>query len=156
MAPGEAGALVMTPLWSNTITPFLRWLTGDIVRMAPQTRSADPFSVFPTLEHALRTQGFFKIRGVNINHGDLEDFMFAQPLVQDFKGEAVTDAKGRDLLRLLVEIRRGAEPAAVTRELIERVKRTFEQSCEVEILAPGTLAQEFEKAVKAPRFVDKR
>ena len=156
VAPGEAGALVMTPLWSNSITPFLRWLTGDIVRLKPQKRSKDPFSVFPILEHALRTEGFFKIRGVNINHGDLEDFMFAQGAVQDFKGEAVTAADGQDRLRLVVELRRGADAGAVKQELVAAVKRKFEQTCEVVILAAGTLAQEFEKSVKAPRFVDKR
>lgn len=156
VAPGEAGALVMTPLWSNTITPFLRWLTGDIVRLAPQKRTKDPFSIFPVLEHALRTEGFFKIRGVNVNHGDLEDFMFQQGAVQDFKGEAVTATDGQDRLRLLVELRRGADAAAVIQELVAAVKRKFEQTCEVEVLAAGTIAQDFEKSVKAPRFVDKR
>jgi phenylacetate-CoA ligase len=156
VAPGETGCLLMTPLWSNSITPFLRWFTGDIVRVRPQKKSKDPFSVFPILEHALRTEGFFKIRGININHGDLEDFMFQQGAVQDFKGEAVTAPDGQDRLRLLVELRRGADPALVTRALVEAVKRKFEQTCEVEILAAGTLAQEFEKTVKAPRFVDKR
>ena len=156
VAPGEAGALVMTPLWSNEITPFLRWLTGDIVRVRPQKKSGDPFSVFPILEHALRTEGFFKIRGVNINHGDLEDFMFGQGAVQDFKGEAVTASDGQDHLRLLVELRRGADAFAVTRALADAVKLKFEQACQIEILAAGTLAQEFEKSVKAPRFVDKR
>ncbi|MCW5773635.1 MAG: AMP-binding protein [Rhodospirillaceae bacterium] len=156
VAPGETGALVMTPLWSNTITPFLRWFTGDIVRMAPQKRSKDPFSVFPTLDHALRTEGFFKIRGVNVNHGDLEDFMFAQPAIQDFKGEARTAADGQDHLCLLVELRRGADAGATALGLVAAVKRKFEQTCMVEILPAGTLAQEFEKAVKAPRFTDKR
>lgn len=156
VAPGETGCLVMTPLWSNTITPFLRWFTGDIVRIAPQKKSRDPFSVFPILEHALRTEGFFKIRGVNVNHGDLEDFMFQQAAVQDFKGEAVTDARGQDRLRLLVELRRGADADATSRALVAAIKTTFEQTCEVEILAAGTLAREFEKSVKAPRFVDKR
>ncbi len=156
VAPGETGCLVMTPLWSNTITPFLRWLTGDIVCIAPQKKSKDPFSIFPILEHALRTEGFFKIRGININHGDLEDFMFQQAAVQDFKGEAVTAPDGQDRLRLLVELRRGADPAEVTRALIAAVRAKFEQTCEVEVLAAGTLAQEFEKSVKAPRFVDKR
>ena len=156
VAPGEPGALVMTPLWSNSITPFLRWLTGDIVRIKPQRKSKDPFSVFPILEHALRTEGFFKIRGVNINHGDLEDFMFAQAAVQDFKGEAVTAADGQDRLCLMVELRRGADAGAVTAELVAAVKRKFEQTCEIVILAAGTIATEFEKSVKAPRFTDKR
>jgi phenylacetate-CoA ligase len=156
VAEGEAGALVMTPLWSNSITPFLRWLTGDIVRMRRQPRTDDPFSVFPIFEHALRTEGFFKIRGVNINHGDLEDLLFAQPAIQDFRGEAVTAPDGRDQLRLLVEVRRGADPERVVADLGALVRRTFEQACEIELLAAGTIAKAFETSVKAPRFVDKR
>jgi len=38
---GEQGVLVMTPLWSNTVTPFLRWLTGDIVTMRRQRGTGD-------------------------------------------------------------------------------------------------------------------
>jgi phenylacetate-CoA ligase len=68
----------------------------------------------------------------------------------------VTAADGQDHLRLLVEVRRGAEAEAVAQGLVAAVKRKFEQTCEVVILAAGTLAQEFEKSVKAPRFVDKR
>ena len=153
---GATGALVMTPLWSNTITPFLRWLTGDIVRMKPQQASNDPFSVFPILEHALRTEGFFKVRGVNINHGDLEDFMFAQTAIQDIKAEAVTAADGQDRLLLFIEVRRGANPRLVVEELVNALKQKFEQTCVVEILETGTLAREFEKSVKAPRFIDRR
>ena len=31
VAPGEPGAMVMTSLYCNNATPFLRWFTGDIV-----------------------------------------------------------------------------------------------------------------------------
>ena len=108
------------------------------------------------LEHALRTEGFFKVRGVNINHGDLEDFMFAQTAIQDFKGEAVTAADGQDRLLLFIEVRRGANPGLVVEELVNALKQKFEQTCVVEILETGTLAREFEKSVKAPRFIDRR
>ncbi|MGE5147218.1 MAG: phenylacetate--CoA ligase family protein [Candidatus Eiseniibacteriota bacterium] len=152
---GREGMLVMTPIWSNTITPFVRWLTGDIVTLRSQKQTDDPFSVFPLLKHALRTEGFFKIRGVNINHGDLEDFMFAQRAVTDFKGEAVT-RDDLDHLRLVVEIARGAERALVVAELARAIKLKFEIAAEIEVVEIGTLAQEFEKSVKAPRFVDRR
>jgi phenylacetate-CoA ligase len=155
VAPGEQGLLVMTPLWSNTITPFLRWLTGDVVRLLPQRRSDDPFSVFPVLHHELRTEGFFKIRGVNLNHGDLEDFLFAEAAVSDFRAEAVNDG-GLDALRLQIEVRRGADAVAVKRGVGERIKATFGLTPEVEVLETGTLARDFEKAVKVPRFVDRR
>jgi hypothetical protein len=36
------------------------------------------------------------------------------------------------------------------------VKRTFEFSPQVELLQRGTLATEFERSLKAPRFVDRR
>jgi phenylacetate-CoA ligase len=156
LGEGEQGALVMTPLWSNTITPFLRWLTGDIVTLRRQPRTDDPFSVFPVLRHALRTEGFFKVRGVNLNHGDLEDFLFGLPAITDFRAEAVTTPDGTDALRLLVEVRRGAEPEPVTRELAAAVRARFELTPAVEVLETGTLAREFEKSVKAPRFVDRR
>ena len=44
----------------------------------------------------------------------------------------------------------------VRRGLGERIKTTFGLTPEVEVLEMGTLAREFEKAVKVPRFVDRR
>lgn len=155
VAQGEAGALVMTPLWSNTITPFLRWHTGDIVTLRPQPPSDDPFSVFPILDHALRTEGFFKISGVNINHGDLEDFLFDRPEITDFTAEAV-GGEGLDRLRLTVELRRGGDPEAVRAALGRAVKQVFEITPEIDIQPLGTIARAFETSVKAPRFADRR
>ena len=152
---GEAGALVMTPLWSNTITPFVRWLTGDIVRIKRQPQSDDPFSIFPVLEHTLRTEGFFKIRGVNINHGDLEDFMFTREGIIDFKGEVVA-TEGLDQLRLLIEVREDKNSVDLRHTLKNDIKNKFEVGAEVEVLERGTIAKEFEASVKAPRFVDRR
>jgi phenylacetate-CoA ligase len=34
---GEVGSLVMTALWSNTMTPFLRWSSGDLVSISPSS-----------------------------------------------------------------------------------------------------------------------
>ena len=81
--------------------------------------------------------------------------MFAQAAVTDFRAEVVNTG-GLDLLRLLVEVRRGVEKAEVVRALGERVKSVFELTPDIEVLETGTLAREFEKAVKAPRFMDKR
>src|SRR5947207_12971058 len=73
---GQIGWLVVTPLFGHTVTPFLRWCSGDFVSLKPQGSSERPWSMFPTMQHARRTLGFFKIRGVNINHSELEDVMF--------------------------------------------------------------------------------
>jgi phenylacetate-CoA ligase len=155
VAEGEVGALVMTPLWSNTVTPFLRWLSGDIVSLSWPPVTADPWSVFPVLRHAHRTAGFFKIRGVNINHTELEDFMFNRPAILDFKAELLTE-DDREVLRLSIEVVREADPARTTEALVADTRRTFEVTPAVEVLPLGTLARDFEKAVKTPRFVDRR
>ena len=91
---GEVGTLVVTPLWNNNVTPFLRWNSGDLVSISRTGEAAtEPWSVFPVMRHARRTVGFFKVRGVNINHAELEDLMFFDADVTDFKAEA---ARRRD------------------------------------------------------------
>ena len=37
MEPGEEGLMVITPLFTNNCTPFLRWSSGDIVSMHQQS-----------------------------------------------------------------------------------------------------------------------
>ncbi len=155
VAEGEIGSLVVTPLWTNNVTPFLRWLSGDLVTYREADDGAGPFSVFPLVKHAHRTTGFFKVRGVNINHAEFEDFMFRDRAVTDFKCEAVTEGD-LDVLRVSVELARGVDPEAARLAVAAAVKRTFEVSPEVVVLATGTLAREFESSVKAPRFADRR
>jgi phenylacetate-CoA ligase len=155
VAEGEVGALVTTPLWSNNVTPFLRWLSGDLVTYREADDGSGPFAVFPLVKHAHRTTGFFKVRGVNLNHPEFEDFMFRVPEVNDFKCEAVATG-GLDQLRVSIEVKRGADPQAVAAALAREVKRTFEITPEIAVLETGTLAREFESAVKAPRFADRR
>ncbi len=152
---GETGALVTTPLWTNNATPFLRWNSGDLVVYSEADDGAGPFSVFPKIRHTHRTTGFFKVSGVNVNHPEFEDFIFQNVEVNDFKCELVT-AGARDLLRVSIEVRRGANAQAVAEVLVRGVKDTFEVTPELVILETGTLAREFESSVKAPRFTDSR
>jgi phenylacetate-CoA ligase len=148
---GQVGSLVVTPLWNNTMTPFLRLSSGDLVSLE-RNRSPDknPWSVFPLLKHTRRTIGFFKVRGVNINHADLEDALFRDPDVVDFRAEVVNEGDN-DALRLFVESRSGQAA-----NVADAVRKTFQIAPEVTLLARGTIAREFEAAVKPPRFVDKR
>jgi len=147
---GEVGSLVVTALWSNTMTPFLRWSSGDLVSLSPSPGGAHPWSVFPVMRHARRTVGFFKVRGVNINHADLEDAMFRDPAVVDFRAE-VTNQGANDVLHLHVETRTGA-----AQPIVDMMRQTFQITPQVTLLERGTIAKEFEANVKAPRFVDKR
>lgn len=152
---GTVGALVVTPLFTNNCTPFLRWLTGDLVTMRSEVDGDGPFSVFPVIKHAHRTSGFFKIRGININHGEFEDFVFRDATVNDFKCEAVTE-HDLDVLRVFVELKRDVEPGPALNRIAGDIKRVFEVTPEVDLLPAGTLAKEFEAAIKAPRIVDRR
>lgn len=155
VAEGEAGTLVVTPLWTNNVTPFLRWSSGDLVVRTEAGDGESPFAVFPKLRHTHRTTGFFKIRGVNVNHADFEDFVFRDPGVNDFKCELVS-AGDLDQLQVSIELRRGANAAAVTEGLARAIKDTFEVTPELIVLETGTLAREFESSIKAPRFIDRR
>jgi len=148
---GAVGSLVVTPLWNNTMTPFLRWSSGDLVSISNQEIPDQfPWSVFPMLRHERRTVGFFKVRGVNINHAELEDLLFRDPDVVDFRAE-VYNRDDNDVLHLHVENRSGAKEKTV-----DLIKRIFQVTPEVTLLPRGTIAKDFEAAVKPPRFVDRR
>src|SRR5438067_9742250 len=122
---GETGSLVVTSLWSNNVTPFLRWSSGDLVTYSEADDGVGPFAVFPRIRHAHRTTGFFKVRGVNLGHQDLEDFMFRHPEIGDFRAEALNEGDN-DVLRLSLEVRRGVDTQAVSatiaREMRERLQ----------------------------------
>jgi phenylacetate-CoA ligase len=154
VADGEVGSLVVTPLWTNNVTPFLRWSSGDLVTLR-QRDGNGPFSVFPLVKHAHRTTGFFKVRGINLNHAELEDFMFRDTAIADFKAE-LTSVRDLDVLLLSIELRRGAAAEPVATALKTSVRDTFGLTPEVAVLATGTLAKEFEASVKTPRFTDRR
>ncbi|HYY59861.1 MAG TPA: hypothetical protein VE756_00560, partial [Burkholderiales bacterium] len=150
VAPGDVGSLVVAALWSHTMTPFLRWSSGDLVSLAPAAGGKEPWSVFPVMRHARRTVGFFKVRGVNINHAELEDAMFRDPDVVDFRAE-IYNQGGNDVLHLHIETRTGGAG-----QVAAMIRQMFEVAPEITLLARGTIAREFEANVKAPRFVDKR
>jgi phenylacetate-CoA ligase len=155
VAEGAVGALVVTPLWTNGITPFLRWSSGDLITFQRGEDGAGPFSVFPLLKHAHRTSGFFKIRGINVNHADFEDFVFRHVDISDFKAELVTE-RDLEILLVSVELRRGVDPTTAAERLRVAVHERFELTPHIVVVETGTLAKEFEASVKTPRFVDRR
>ena len=109
------------------------------------------------IRHANRTTGFFKVRGVNVNHADFEDFMFRNPDVLDFQAILETEpSTGREGVRVLIEVKSAFNPETVCSRVSGSIKETFEITPLVEALQRGTLATEFERSLKAPRFVDRR
>jgi phenylacetate-CoA ligase len=152
---GAVGALVVTPLWTNNVTPFLRWSSGDLVSWQRGDDDSGPFSVFPLVKHAHRTSGFFKIRGVNVNHSEFEDFIFRNLDISDFKAELVTE-RNLETMLLSVEVRRGVDPARAVAALQAAVRNQFEITPKIAVVETGSLAKEFEASVKMPRFADRR
>jgi phenylacetate-CoA ligase len=155
VAEGEQGTLVTTTLFTNNATPFLRWSSGDIVSWHWPELTDDPYSVFPLVRHAHRTAGFFKVRGVNMNHQEFEDLMFAQDEVAEFMCEAINEG-GADELRVSVEFTGKADPDAAAERISQAVKATFEVTPHIERPARGTLGREYEKSIKTNRFYDRR
>jgi len=155
VAEGEQGMLVTTTLFTNNATPFLRWSSGDIVTWHEPQETDNPYSVFPVVRHAHRTAGFFKVRGVNMNHQEFEDLMFAQAEVAEFMCEAVNDG-GTDTLKVSVEFARDAAPDRASARLQELIKTTFEVTPEIARPERGTLGREYEKSIKTNRFYDRR
>ena len=152
---GEEGSLVVTPLFTNNCTPFIRWCSGDIVTYQDQGQTDGPLSVFPIIRHAHRTVGFFKISGININHQELEDFLFDYHEIVDFKAELIS-VKSLDKLVISIEVFDYVDTTLICNSISQNIKNTFQVSSEIQILERGTVARDFESSLKAPRFVDKR
>ena len=152
---GEPGGLVVTPLWSNNATPFLRWSSGDIVTYREEGGADGPLSVFPVIQHAHRTVGFFKIRGVNIDHQEFEDFLFSYEDLIDFKLELVT-RDDAEILQVSIEVSGRRDPQQFAARIAGDTRDTFQIKPEIIVLERGTLAREFESALNAPRFTDRR
>jgi phenylacetate-CoA ligase len=152
---GEPGTLVVTPLWTNNATPFIRWNSGDIVTYRSDSADDGPFSVFPLVKHTHRTAGFFKIRGININHTDFEDFMFSHENIADFRVELATEMDAENML-VAIELSGNVNEAVVGGQLRDDIQATFEVSATIATLERGTLARVFEQSVKAQRFIDRR
>jgi phenylacetate-CoA ligase len=152
---GNVGCLVVTPLWTNNVTPFLRWSSGDLVTWQRGDDDAGPFSVFPLIKHAHRTSGFFKIRGINVNHSEFEDFIFRNLDISDFKAELVTE-RDLEVMVLSIEVRRGVDATTMVEALTSAVRNQFELTPRIVAVETGSLAKEFEASVKMPRFSDRR
>ena len=95
----------------------MRWNSGDLISISQEGGGEGPWGMYPLLHHARRTVGFFKVRGININHPDLEDLMFFEPDISEFRAEVYNDG-GLDVLHLLIELKRGAFEDAATARVI--------------------------------------
>src|SRR3954469_23837160 len=155
---GEVGTFCVTPLWTNHATPFLRWNSSDLVSLIERSKGSGRFAeLFPMIGHANPPTGFFKVRGINVNHAELEDAVFGLDAIIDFQAVLENDEGGSlERLRMRVEVKRGAPQDAASSALTGLLYSRFQVRAVVEVLELGTLGKEFEKSIKATRFVDKR
>ncbi len=152
---GEPGTVVVTPLHNSHATPFLRWVSGDIASLHAACACAGPYGAFPRLRLAGRTEGFSKVKGVNVDHQELQDVLLRVDAVADFS-VWVEEVDGRDRLRIEVELAPGADREAAAALVTERVRAAFEIRPVVEPLERGTVARRLEGADKQVRFRDLR
>ncbi len=150
---GEEGAVVVTPFHHGI--PFIRWMSGDLGTLEPGHAGGGPYDVFPRLRLGSRTVGFSKVKGVNINHNDMEDALLSIHEVADYLVEAVTD-DGYDVLRVHLEATTGIDGAAVSRLVEDHISHRFEVRPVVEVHERGTIAGWLEGQVKQVRFRDDR
>ena len=146
---GEVGVLCVTPVAGGRAIPFLRWLSGDVVRI--ELGCDCDAAAHPRLVHSGRTLAFSKVRGVNLNHTEVEDALYAVAGLLDFRVSITAEEQ------ILVEVE--FSPGAPG-EPIEIVERLFTQRFGIRAQATaverGTIAKSVETQVKAQRFVDRR
>ena len=149
VSPGEIGVLCVTPIAGGHALPFLRWLSGDLVRLEVGCECAA--ASHPRLVHCGRTLGFFKVKGVNLNHAEVEDGLYQIPALVDFRVSVTREE------RLLVELE-GSDPrrAELQAAVEELFLARFGLSCDVAFVERGAIARSLEGQVKAQRFVDRR
>ncbi|WP_028924692.1 phenylacetate--CoA ligase family protein [Pseudonocardia acaciae] len=151
---GEVGAVLVTPLHAGSAIPFLRWSSGDIGALEPDCEC--PYAMFPKLRLAARTVGFSKVRGVNVNHNDLEDALLRVDAVADYLARVVT-AELDDRLLVDIEVERpGPEPGAVAARVRAAISAAFELKADVTVLERGTIARRLDGEVKPMRVRDER
>ena len=145
---GQVGVLCATPVTGNAAAPFIRWISGDVVRLEFGCDCAA--GDHPRLVHSGRTAAFFKVKGVNLNHLEVEEALYRVPDLRDFRVTVTGDD------RLKVEVEPGGRGDDV-REAVERLfVGQFSLRPDVVIQERGTIARSLEGQIKAQRFVDER
>jgi len=94
------------------------------------------------------------VRGVNLGHQDLEDFIFRHLEIGDFRAEALNDG-GNDSSSSPSRSAKAPNPPLL-RDALDQGEGNLRARPQVVVLETGTLAKEFEANVKAARFVDRR
>lgn len=152
---GKVGMIVVTPLHNCSATPFLRWVSGDLGSFLEDCNCSSPYRVFPRVRLAGRTSGFSKVKGVNVNHQEMDDVLLSLESVADFCVWFEL-SEGEDRIRIEVESSSDRSAADAMNDVSVRVRQLFEVRPVVQPLPRGTIARRLEEEVKPLRFRDLR
>ncbi|NMO56663.1 phenylacetate--CoA ligase [Actinoplanes sp. TBRC 11911] len=148
---GETGELVLTSLTKQAM-PVVRYRTRDLTRLLPGT--ARPMRRIAKITG--RTDDMIILRGVNLFPTQIEELILRTPaLAPHFQCVLTRDGR-MDALRVLVERRSAADPAAAEsagRDLAAAVKNTIGVTVAVEVIEPDGVERSMGKM---RRIVDQR
>jgi phenylacetate-CoA ligase len=138
---GERGELVFTSL-TKEATPVIRYRTRDLTRLLPGTARA-----MRRIEKLSgRSDDMLIVRGVNVFPSQVEEQILRTPGLSPHYILEVTRPDRMDELKIIVEMREGADAAAAAKELKLHVKTMIGVSAAVEIAAPGAVKRSVGKA----------
>jgi phenylacetate-CoA ligase len=138
---GERGELVFTSL-TKEATPVIRYRTRDLTRLLPGTARA-----MRRIEKLSgRSDDMLIVRGVNVFPSQVEEQILRTPGLSPHYILEVTRPDRMDELKIIVEMREGADAAAAAKELKLHVKTMIGVSAAVEIAAPGAVERSVGKA----------
>ena len=149
---GAVGSLVVTPLWNNCMTPFLRWSSGDLVSIFNQ-RNTQSASLVRIPDAEARAAHRRLLQGARRQHQPQPSSRTRCSAIRMWSTSAprCTTTATTTCCTFMWKSApaRGRTPSKL-------VRRTFQITPEVTLLPRGQIAKDFEAAVKPPRFVDKR
>jgi len=154
---GEWGEMIATPLRAAA-SPLLRFATSDRVQLvaAGSCPCGRPLAGIRA-GGVHRYDDMLKVRGVNVWPKALDEAIFGVGGVHDYRGTVMSDAAGRELVELRVEIANVDDVDAVAKQISQRVRKELGLSVAVKSLRPGHLAAETpEGFVKVSRWRDVR
>jgi len=152
VAEGQVGELVFTSLTKQAM-PVMRYRTRDLTRLLPGTARPG----FRRMEKVTgRTDDMMIVRGVNVFPTQIEEIILGVPGLSPYFQCVLTRPGRMDELTVNVE----ADPAVpetsyadLGRTVAARVKDRVGSTCQVDVVAPGSI----ERSVgKARRIVDQR
>ncbi|HEY2793743.1 MAG TPA: AMP-binding protein [Micromonosporaceae bacterium] len=130
---GEEGEIVVTA-FGATASPVVRYATGDraVFRPAATCGCNRPFDGIEAGSVA-RYDDMLRIKEVNLWPLTIDEIAFSHAWLAEYRGEVDLDERGREVARIFVEFRSGADPASKADclqdlgvDLRDRAKISFE------------------------------